>query len=196
MFLSTIMAGIFLVLMGFLRLGTYVKFIPYPVTVGFISGIAAILFAGQLRDLLGLQLAGHEPPDLIPKLQALAAAIGTINPAAVAVAVASIAIIVGLRRWQPGWPGILIAVVLCAVAAFVFKLPVETIGTRFGGIPGSLPLRSLPPLSLDAIQAALPDAITFALLGAIESLLSAIVADGMTGRRQSLQHGTGGARRR
>jgi SulP family sulfate permease len=183
MFLSTIMAGIFLLLMGFLRLGTYIKFIPYPVTVGFISGIAAILFAGQLHELLGLQLAGHEPPDFIPKLQALAAAIDTVNPAAVMVAVAGIAIIVGLRRWQPGWPGILIAVVLCAVAAFLLKLPIETIGSRFGGIPGSLPLPSLPPLSLDTIQAALPDAITFALLGAIESLLSAMVADGMTGRR-------------
>jgi SulP family sulfate permease len=183
MFLSTIMAGIFLLLMGFFRLGTYVKFIPYPVTVGFISGIAAILFAGQAHDLLGLQLAGHEPPDFIPKLQALAAALGTINQAAVAVALASIAIIVGLRRWRPAWPGILVAVVLCAVVAFVLKLPIETIGSRFGGIPGSLPLPSLPPLSLDTIRAALPDAITFALLGAIESLLSAMVADGMTGRR-------------
>jgi SulP family sulfate permease len=183
MLLSTLMAGVFLMLIGFLRLGTYIKFIPYPVTVGFIAGIAAILLAGQVHDFLGLTLAGREPPDLVPKLGALAAAIGTINPAAVAVALLTIAIIVGLKRVRPGWPGILLAVVVGSLAAFALHLPVETIGTRFGGIPASLPMPHLPALSLARLQSALPDALTFTLLGAIESLLSAMVADGMTGRR-------------
>ena len=183
LFLATIMAGVFLMLMGFLRLGSYIKFIPYPVTVGFISGIAAILFAGQIHDLLGLTLAGKEPPDFVPKLQVLAAAITTINPAAVAVAAGTVVVIVGLKRLLPNWPGILIAVVLGGVAVWLLKLPVETIGTRFGGIPNSLPQPSLPPISLAKIQEVFPDAISFALLGAIESLLSAMVADGMTGRR-------------
>jgi len=183
MWLATIMAGVFLMLMGFLRLGTYIKFIPYPVTVGFIAGIAAILLAGQIHDLLGLTLAGKEPPDLIPKIAALSAAIGTANPAAIGEAVLTVAIIVGLRRVQPGWPGILIAVIVTSAAAFALHLPVATIGTQFGGIPSSLPMPHLPPVSWQRIQAVLPDALTFTLLGAIESLLSAMVADGMTGRR-------------
>jgi len=183
MFLATFMAGFFLLAIGLLRLGSYIKFIPYPVTVGFISGIAVILFAGQIHDLLGLTLAGREPPDFMPKIEALAGAIGTINTAAAAVSLGTILIIVGLRRVLPNWPGILIAVVASALAAYVLHLPVETIGTRFGGIPGSLPAPHLPALSLAKMQEVLPDAITFTLLGAIESLLSAMVADGMTGRR-------------
>ena len=181
--LATIMAGVFLMLMGVLRLGSYIKFIPYPVTVGFISGIAVILFVGQLHDLLGLALTHGEPPDILPKLEALSGAIGSANPAAIGVAALSVAIILGLRRWRPHWPGILIAVVTASVAAALLHLPVETIGTRFGGIPSTLPIPSLPPVSFEKIQAVLPDAIAFALLGAIESLLSAMVADGMTGRR-------------
>ena len=183
MFLATFMAGFFLLAIGLLRLGSYIKFIPYPVTVGFISGIAVILFAGQIHDLLGLTLAGREPPDFMPKIEALAGAIGTINTAAAAVSLGTILIIVGLRRVLPNWPGILIAVVASALAAYVLHLPVETIGTRFGGIPGSLPAPHLPALSLAKMQEVLPDAITLTLLGAIESLLSAMVADGMTGRR-------------
>jgi SulP family sulfate permease len=183
LFLATIMAGVFLLAMGLLRLGSYIKFIPYPVTLGFISGIAVILFAGQIHDLLGLTLAGREPPDFVPKLEALAAAIGSVNPAAVALAAVTVIIIVGLKRWLPNWPGILVAVIAGGAAVWLFKLPVETIGTRFGGIPNSLPFPSLPPFSLAKAREVLPDAISFALLGAIESLLSAMVADGMTGRR-------------
>jgi SulP family sulfate permease len=181
--LATLMAGVFLVAIGLLRLGSYIKFIPYPVTVGFISGIAVILFAGQIHDLLGLTLASAEPPDFVPKLQAIGAAIGTVNPAAVAVSLGTVAVIAGLKRWRPTWPGILIAVVLGGVAVVALGLPVETIGTRFGGIPDTLPAPALPTFSLAKMEAVLPDAITFALLGAIESLLSAMVADGMTGRR-------------
>lgn len=183
MLLSTMMAGVFLMVIGFLRLGTYIKFIPYPVTVGFIAGIATILVAGQIHDFLGLTLAVKEPPDLLPKLEALAAGLGTINPAAVVLSIGTVLIISGLKRVRPGWPGILFAVAVCSLAATLFHLPVETIGTRFGGIPGSLPAPHLPVLSLAGLQTALPDALTFTLLGAIESLLSAMVADGMTGRR-------------
>jgi SulP family sulfate permease len=181
--LATIMAGVFLLLMGFLRLGTYIKFVPYPVTVGFTSGIAMVIFASQIKDLLGLNLPGKEPGEFVPKLEALGGVIGTVNVAAVAVSVATIAIIVGLKKCRPRWPGMLLAVAVGSVAASLLALPVETIGTRFGGIPSSLPIPSFPALSLERMQGALPDAISFALLGAIESLLSAVVADGMTGRR-------------
>jgi SulP family sulfate permease len=177
------LSGIILMAAGYLKLGTYIKFIPFPVTVGFTAGIAVIIFASQIRDLLGLTLAGKEPGDLLPKLEALGRALPSFNLAAVGVTVASLAIILGLRLWRPAVPGILIAVILSAVAAWALALPVETIGTKFGGIPQSFPLPSLPAMSLAKLQAVLPDAISFALLGAIESLLSAVVADGMTGRR-------------
>jgi sulfate permease, SulP family len=181
--LATLMAGVFLIAAGFLRLGTYIKFIPYPVTVGFTAGIAVIIFASQLRDLLGITLAAKEPGELIPKLQALAGGLDTINFSAVGVAAVSIAIIVGLRKLRPHWPGILIAVAAAALATWALSLPVETIGTRFGGIPRELPWPAWPDFSFAKAQMVLPDAIAFALLGAIESLLSAVVADGMTGRR-------------
>jgi SulP family sulfate permease len=181
--LATMMSGAFLVAAGYLRLGTYVKFIPYPVTVGFTSGIAVIIFASQLSELFGLTLPGKEPGELIEKLIALGEAAGTVNPAAVGVAALTIGVILGLKRLRPTWPGMLIAVAAAALAAYAFGLPVETIGSRFGGIPRSLPLPSLPAFSLEQVQAVFPDAVAFTLLGAIESLLSAVVADGMTGRR-------------
>ena len=181
--LATMMSGVFLMAAGFLRLGDYIKFIPYPVTVGFTAGIAVIIFASQIKELFGLTLQGKEPGELIAKIEALAPAFGTVNPATVALAFATIGLIAGLKRWRPHWPGMLIAVVATSVAAWAFGLPVETIGTRFGGIPSMLPAPSLPAISLAKMQAVLPDALSFALLGAIESLLSAVVADGMTGRR-------------
>jgi len=181
--LATLLAGFILLALGFLRLGTYVKFIPYPVTVGFTAGIAVIIFASQIKELLGLTLPGREPGEIVEKVHALAAAADTLNPAALAVAAGTIAVIAGLKRFRPSWPGLLIAVVAASVAAALMGLPVETVGTRFGGITRSLPLPDLPPMSWDKVQAVLPDAIAFALLGAIESLLSAVVADGMTGRR-------------
>lgn len=181
--LATMLAGVILAAAGFLRLGTYIKFIPYPVTVGFTAGIAVIIFASQIRDLFGLTLAGAEPGELVPKLVTLWRALPTISGTATAIAMASIALIAGLRIVRPGWPGILIAVVASAAVTAAFGLPVETIGTRFGGIPQSFPWPSLPQVTLTKLIAVLPDAIAFALLGAIESLLSAVVADGMTGRR-------------
>ncbi|TWB77237.1 SulP family sulfate permease [Nitrospirillum amazonense] len=183
MALAVILSGLILMAIGALRLGTFIKYIPYPVTVGFTAGIAVIIAASQARDLLGLTLPGKEPGPLVPKLLALGQALPTLNPAALGTAVATIALIVLLRRWRPQWPVLLIAVAAASVAAAVAHLPVETIGTRFGGIPRSLPAPHLPPLSPDLVLAVLPDAVSFALLGAIESLLSAVVADGMTGRR-------------
>lgn len=181
--LATLMAGVILALIGALRLGTFIKFIPYPVTVGFTAGIAVIIFASQIRPLLGLTLPGSEPGPLAEKLPALAGAIGTAEGAAVALSLGTIAVIVALKRLRPDWPGMLIAVAGSAAATALFGLEVETIGSVFGGIPQSFPMPSLPAISLEKVQAVLPAAIAFALLGSIESLLSAVVADGMTGRR-------------
>lgn len=181
--LATIMAGVMLTAIGFFRLGTYIKFIPYPVTVGFTAGIAVIIFASQIKELLGLTLTGAEPGPLLEKLPVLFASLPTLHPLTVLVSGATILVVAGLRRVRPHWPGMLIAVALAALATALFQLPIATIGTRFGGIPSTLPLPALPALSLDKIQAVLPNAVAFALLGSIESLLSAVVADGMTGRR-------------
>jgi SulP family sulfate permease len=180
--LATAMAGLIMVAAGFLRLGTYIKYIPFPVTVGFTAGIAVIIFASQLKDLLGLDMA-HEPAALIPKLQAIFASIGSIRPATVMISVLSVLVIIGVRRLKPNWPGMLIAVAVTALLAALLHLDVATIGSRFGGIPRMLPAPHLPDITLAKIHAAIPDAISIALLGAIESLLSAVVADGMTGRK-------------
>jgi SulP family sulfate permease len=181
--LATFLSGLILLAIGFLRLGTFIKYIPYPVTVGFTAGIGVIIFASQLRELLGLRLDGPEPGPIIPKVAALAEALPTVNAAAVAVAVLSVATIVLVRRFRPHWPALLIAVVLAGLVTWAFGLQVETIGSRFGGIPSALPLPQLPAFSTDKVMAVLPDAFAFALLGGIESLLSAVVADSMTGRR-------------
>jgi SulP family sulfate permease len=181
--LATLMSGLILLAAGLLRLGIFVKYIPYPVTVGFTSGIAVIIFASQIKELLGLTLAVPEPGPFIPKILALGEALPSANLSAIAVASASILVILAVRRFRPQWPAFLIAVGLAGVAAALLGLPVETIGSRFGGIPRSLPAPHLPPLSIDKIRAVLPAALSFALLGSIESLLSAVVADSMTGRR-------------
>ena len=181
--LATLMSGLILLLLGLSRLGGFIRHIPHPVIVGFSAGIAAIIFASQLRELFGLSLAGKEPGPLLDKLPALLHAAPTAKPAAIGVALATLAIILLLRRWKPLWPGFLIAVTLASLAAAAFGLPVETIGTRFGGIPSSLPAPGLPAISAQRLLELLPAALSFALLGGIESLLSALVADGMTGRR-------------
>ncbi|RWP18568.1 MAG: SulP family inorganic anion transporter [Mesorhizobium sp.] len=181
--LATMMAGVLLLVIGYLRLGTYIKFIPYPVTVGFTAGIAIIIFSGQIVELFGLKLAGKEPGPLVPKLMAIGEAAGTINLAATFVALLTIVAIALMKRWRPKWPAMLIAIGLASLVVALFSLPAETIGTRFGGIPRSLQMPAFPPISFDRIVDVLPDALAFALLGAIESLLSAVVADGMTGRR-------------
>ncbi len=180
--LATMIAGAILIAVALLRAGTYIKYIPYPVTVGFTAGIAVIITASQIKDLLGLKLA-HEPSALIPKLVALQAALPTISGATVAVAVFSVAVIALVRRLRPTWPAFLIAVALAAAVTAGLHLDVATISSQFGAVPRSLPAPALPPFSLAKLQAVLPDGCAIALLGAIESLLSAVVADGMSGRR-------------
>lgn len=181
--LATFLSGVMLIAAGALRLGTYIRYIPYPVTVGFTAGIAVIIFASQVREMFGLTLAGAEPGEIIAKIEALWVARGTVTWAAVAVAALTAAVILGLRRVRPHWPGMLIAVVLASGLAALADLPVETIGTRFGALPHLLPMPALPGFGREAVLAALPWAASFALLGAIESLLSAVVADGMSGAR-------------
>lgn len=181
--LATALSGCFLAVAGVLRLGSLIRLIPLAVTVGFTAGIAVIIFVSQIKDSLGLQLAGREPGEIVPKIEALAKVFNTVSPAAVAVCLATVGIIVGMRRFKPTWPGMLVAIAVTAVAAWAFGLPIETIGSRFGQLPSTLPSPALPSISLAKIQAVLPDALAFTLLGAIESLLSAVVADGMTRRR-------------
>jgi sulfate permease, SulP family len=180
--LATFLSGFMLLAIGAARLGNYIKFIPFPVTVGFTAGIAVIIMASQMRDFFGLTLSGAEPAALWPKITMLWAARESVALPTVAVAVGTVALIAMLKRMRPGWPGMLIAVALGAVIA-ALGWPVETIGDRFGALPRVLPAPALPDLGWDAILRALPFAVSFALLGAIESLLSAVVADGMTGRR-------------
>lgn len=181
--LATILSGFILAAIGLLRLGTYVKLIPYPVTIGFTAGIAAIILASQIKDLLGLTLVAEEPGPFLEKIPVIWKSLPTLDPATVVLAAATIAIIVGLKKLRPQWPGMLIAVAVGALVTALFDLPFATIGSKFGGIPSSLPVPSLPEISLAKVQAVLPSAVAFALLGSIESLLSALVADGMTGRR-------------
>lgn len=180
--LATVMAGVLMMGIGFLRLGTYIKYIPYPVTIGFTAGIAVIILSSQLKEFLGL-IVEKEPAALIPKLEVLVGALPTWNSAAAAIAVLSVASIWLVRRVRPTWPAFLIAVVSGSVLAYLFQLDIATIGTRFGGVPSALPEPALPTFSLEKMRDVFPDAIAIALLGAIESLLSAVVADGMTGRR-------------
>jgi sulfate permease, SulP family len=181
--LAVMMSGFFLALIGISRLGALIRYIPEAVTVGFTCGIAIIILASQLRDLGGLTLAGAEPGHLIPKVVALGRALPSINPSALAIGVGSAALIFTLRRWRPMWPAMLIAVALVSLVAAMLHLPIETIGSRFGGIPNSLPLPALPSITSSRVLELLPIAISFTLLGGVESLLSAKIADGMTGRK-------------
>ena len=180
--LTVLLSGAMLTLIGVLRIGMLIRYIPHPVTVGFTAGIAITILASQLKDFGGLALA-HEPGPLLPKLAALAHALPTVTPAALIIGVLSAAFILTLRVLKPTWPGMLVAVSVASAAAAVFHLPVETIATRFGGIPSGLPAPHLPPMSPALVWQVLPAALSFTLLGGIESLLSAKVADGMTGRK-------------
>ena len=182
LFMATIMAGFLMLAAGYLRLGGYVKYIPHPVTVGFTAGIGVIIFASEIKDLFGLTV-DHEPGPLVPKLAALWQAAPTISLWATGVTALCLALILGLKRWNPNVPGLLIAVTTAALLTFLFDLPVETIGSKFGGVPRSLPWPQWPDFPLRRIPELIPSAVAIAVLGSIESLLSAVVADGMTGRR-------------
>lgn len=180
--LATALAGLIMILIGVLRIGTYIRHIPHAVTVGFAAGIAVIIFASQLKDFLGLQIA-KEPGPLLAKLGAIWNALGTINPLSFAISVAGVLLILLIRKIRPRWPSFLIVVILSAVFVALFHPDIATIGSRFGAVPNSLPAPALPPFDWQKIYAVLPDAIAIALLGSIESLLSAVVADKMSGDR-------------
>ena len=181
--LATCMAGLIMVLAGLLRLGTLIRKVPHAVTVGFTAGIAVIIFASQIHDLLGLTLVAPEPSAVVPKLSALWEALPTINPAAVLIAALTIAVIVGCKLVDERIPSLLVAVVVASLLALGLGLDVETIGDRFGSIPSSLPLPSLPTASPQLLLQLLPSALSLAVLGSIESLLSAVVADKMASRQ-------------
>jgi len=180
--IATLMAGILLVAMGVLKLGTAVKFIPHSVIVGFTSGIAVIIFSSQVKDFLGLNI-DHVPAEFIDKWRIFIENLGSVNYAAAALGLLTIFIITITPKISKRIPGALIALIGVSCAATFFHLPVQTIGSRFGDLPHTLPVPHFPLIGLGKIRELVQPAITIALLGAIESLLSAIVADGMIGGR-------------
>jgi SulP family sulfate permease len=183
MAVCTMMAGVILLIMGLTRMGTMIKYIPYPVTMGFTSGIAVLIFSTQIKDFFGLQVE-KMPSEFIEKMQVLLERAGTVQYVTLALAATSLAVILFWpKSWQKRVPGSIVALVLGTVAVAVFQLPVETIGSKFGGIPQGLPSPHLPAFSLENIRHLVQPATTIALLAAIESLLCAVVSDGMVDDR-------------
>lgn len=180
--IATLMAGVMLVLFGLARLGTFIKYIPYPVVTGFTAGIALIIFSSQVVEILGLRLE-DEPPDFLDKWHTILANLDGMNGATVGVAALTLAVILGLKKVRPGYPVFLIGITFGAALVWAAGLPVETIGTRFGGIPRGFEIPALPTVTWARMVELFPAAFTIALLAGIESLLSAVVADGMTGRK-------------
>lgn len=178
--LATLMAGVILLVAGYARMGQIIKFIPHPVITGFTAGIAVIIASSQVKDFLGLQI-DKVPADFIPKWTAYFNAMDTVSMATLGIGLAALLIIIGLRRFAPKLPGYLIAVVLSAAFVALFHIPVETIGSRFPDIPTGLPMPQLPAWDFAKLQSVIPSAFTIAFLAGIEALLSAVVADGMTG---------------
>ncbi len=176
---ATFLAGIILVVAGLVRAGRFIALVPEPVIEGFTVGIALIIAVSQLKDLLGL--SAHVPADLVHGLPALWAARYQLNPAALSVGLAAIAGIALLRRLIPWFPGSLLVIAIASAAAAFLPLPVDTIFSRFGELPSGLPTPSIPHLSIARISELLPSAFVIAFLAAVESLLSAIVADRMIG---------------
>lgn len=179
----TLMAGVILILMGASGLGSMIRYIPRPVTIGFTNGIALLIFSTQIRDFLGLRVA-HVPTEFGPKLWTLATHLGSTHGATVAVSAGALALILLWPRLPfRRIPAQIVALLGATLLVALFRLPVETIGTRFGGVPGGLPPVHLPHVDLARIGDLIPAATTIALLAAIESLLSAVVADGAIGDR-------------
>lgn len=179
---ATLMAGLILVVMGVARFGSAIKFIPYPVVVGFTSGIALIIFSTQVGELMGLRLE-RVPAEFLAKWGAYARHIGEANGYSLGVGLGSLALIILWRRVSRRVPGPLIALLAATAAVQLFHLPVETIGDRFGEIPHLLPMPRLPNVDMGMVKALLPSAFAIALLAGIEALLSAVVSDGMIGGR-------------
>ena len=179
---ATLMAGVILVMMGVAQFGSLIKFIPYPVIVGFTSGIAVIIFSSQVKDLLGLALP-KVPADFIDKWAAYAHALPTFTPASFLTGMAALLIILFWQKVSKKIPGPLIAIIVTTAAVRLLHLEVDTIASRFGDIPSSLPAPTLPSLDFRMVRDLVMPATTIAMLGAIEALLSAVVADGMIGGR-------------
>jgi len=179
---ATLIAGVLLIAMGLARMGALLKFIPYPVTVGFTSGIALIIFSSQVSDFLGLRIE-RVPADFVEKWFEYGRYISTANLYTIAVAVGSLLIIVLWHRITHRLPGQLIAIIVATAVVQIFELPVETIASRFGGVPNSLPAPHIPAVTWQMVQDMFSPALTIAILAGLESLLSAVVADGMTGTR-------------
>ena len=182
MILCTLLAGLILIAAGLLRLGTYMKYMPQPVITGFTSGIAVSIFSSEIKDALGLKM-GQVPGDFIERWQAYFAHIGSAQGSTIAATALALGTIVLLRKWKPAWPGFLIALLVATAFCAGLDLPAETIGSRFGGLPSQLPSFEFPDIPFARTAELLPSALTIAFLAGIESLLSAVVADGMTGRR-------------
>ncbi|HSS07420.1 MAG TPA: SulP family inorganic anion transporter [Rhodanobacteraceae bacterium] len=180
--LCTLLAGLMLIAAGLLRVGTLMKYIPKPVITGFTAGIAVSIFSSQVKDLLGLSM-DKVPAEFFARWSAYASHLPSATPAAVVLAAASLVIIAAIRRVRPTWPNFLIAVVAGAIAVALLHAPVETIGTRFGGIPASLPSFAFPHIPIERTLELFPSSFTIAFLAGVESLLSAVVADGMIGGR-------------
>lgn len=180
---ATIIAGFLLLAMGFCRFGAAIKFIPYPVTIGFTSGIALLIFTTQVRDFAGIHLEGPLPGGFLEKWIVYFQNIDQISPVTLAFSLGSVAVVLLWPRVSSVIPGSLVAIVVSTAVVQVFELPVETIGDLYGTVPNTFPMPSIPKVSWDQILQLLNPAIAIALLAGIESLLSAVVADGMTGRR-------------
>jgi SulP family sulfate permease len=184
LFLCTIMAGVFLVIMGLTGLGTAVKFIPRPVVIGFTNGIAVLIASTQIKDFFGLQI-DKVPGEFVGRMETLASHFYTISYTATLLAVSALIIIILFMRYLKRVPGSIVALLLGTAVVVALQLPVETIGTRFGGIPSGLPSFVLPHFDTAKIMPLLSPALTVALLGAIESLLSAVVSDRMSGDKHN-----------
>lgn len=180
--LCTLLAGLILIAAGLLRLGTYMKYMPQPVITGFTSGIAVSIFSSEIKDALGLEM-GQVPGEFIERWQAYFEHIGSAQAGTIAATALALGTIILLRIWKPAWPGFLIALVVATAFCAGLDLPAETIGSRFGGLPSQLPSFEFPDIPFARTAELLPSALTIAFLAGIESLLSAVVADGMTGRR-------------
>lgn len=180
LFMCTMMAGVLLVILGLTGMGTAVKYLPRPVVIGFTNGIAVLIASTQIRDFFGLDMA-TVPSAFVPRVRELAHGFGTISGPATAFGVVALAVMILLRRFAPRVPGAIVALLGGTAAALAFGVPVDTIGARFGGIPSGLPRLDIPPFDVRLVPALVRPAITVALLGAIESLLSAVVADRMGG---------------